>query len=449
MNHKIITLVKLYFQAYFSHKPVWKILKILFGMAIGAVYGLLLYAMTHVEKSHLNFEQILAGSYLLYFGMRMMGEFVLNYQPRLNLYTGFWPISGVERYVLRLSSELHNMFNIIFLCMYGMSFFLIPDFTVYTLIQALISLLLLSTLLDYLKMILENNFRKNLKKYVVLLWFFLAFISVLIFYFYKGQILSGGGYSLSIGLLYLLSILNLYHFEKFIIPQKQTTMRFAGIFKSPYLQLLFRNRNLLTVILLGLIMKLVFLPLLVHFYVQKNSGIGFLYLFIILSPILLFSYLYNNLWTFVKEFYIVFHLSGKTIQRFLKEYCKILFLPLSVDFLFSLSVAIYLKIAIYWFVFFYLLSSLIFILNGMVLSFMGCKKVDGVFKLGRIGSNTSYLGALWDFALLIAIFLFAKEWYKTAFIVTAVLSGISGVLYLRLVSRFRHYKYKVYQTIFR
>lgn len=211
-----------------------------------------------------------------------------------------------------------------------------------------------------------------------------------------------------------------------------------------FIKLLLNNKLLRSMSLISIVYKAFFL-LMIWNLLQKNGGAfskSEIVLYIFISPLVLFSYFFNNFFGFSRTMWLSMNKVGANVITFSKEMLKVLFVPLTIDTVLTIVILVVLDKLNYAYVSFYISNVIILFAIGVTNSFCFPKQVKSVFTMS---GNTSILGNVFSLLALALIVVLTKY-----FIYTNIFFSFFIVLSLYFVinKRISGTRYKLFKKLF-
>lgn len=326
------------FSALFNpRKQLGRFFGLVFGVIFAIFYGLLFgYLYSSDDWEEVDFssrENFLIGLALFFIFMTILRGFYPTYHQLNTWVRPFFPLSGFKRYNLKLSSDFASAF-------------FIPALA-FTISMGLMAgdQLGLPFIVKYLVIILGANIVRRMVQ------------AVLEYQFNNRPLLIGGVIAGLLAVIFLqitypvyasspvwadlLTIVLVYGcgliVEEYLPVERKQTAQTEKKNRSIITSLLFQNKKIRSSLLVGFIFKLGFLG--ADSYVRITSGehlfeSDFL-VWLFASPVLIFNYVYNNLWGYHRSLWLTLDRSPNATHSLQKYYLRLLWPPLAADFVIS------------------------------------------------------------------------------------------------------------------
>ncbi len=174
----------------------------------------------------------------------------------------------------------------------------------------------------------------------------------------------------------------------------QLNQNYSGLI----LKLLLRNKTFRLVTSMGVFFKLGFIIFL--FYSSKNiSSLDHLLikvapLILLISPVILFTYVFNNIWGYFHSLQLTHIIVNSSIKKEMKTFFSILLPVLVIDFIATFSVLNILGLYEWKILLFYLVCSIYCIPVGIISSYTKYFYITGPLNFSQIRGKTSLLYSL-------------------------------------------------------
>lgn len=430
------------------HKNFWGFIA-LFGMVlISILYGRGFAELLNGNLFLFNesvYEKIKLGLLVLVATFTFFRGFFPTYKPVPSLFKKFHPLNSRFRFILNYLSDFVSLYFFV------MSAFIISYVFFSTEMNLGYSYLIIVTLLG--SHMLRRSFQtiiENKKSFSLLnsisisVAIVISAISIWSFLDYQvSTIWLGTG-------LIIAFILITYTIEEKSDNEVTNVSVTNGNNKSIWnisLNLFLKNKFVRTPIIFGLSFKIIILTLDILIY--SKSGIHFgnnlFIVFLFASPIIIFTYIFNNVWGYYKNYWFVIdqRLSGG--KSIFKMYVYILWLPILVDMIISLT---YLIISpsnlLFEGLVMYFISLITLTIGGFIWSMFNPSSVEqGLsFKV-----NTTILGSITSIIVVSSfMLLFISPWF---YLIVPIYLILSVGIYLWMTSVYPRKRFYIFQNIYK
>jgi len=141
---------------------------------------------------------------------------------------------------------------------------------------------------------------------------------------------------------------------------------------------------------------------------QKDGGTfskNEIFFYIFFSPLILFSYFFNNIFGFSPTFWFSLNKASATLLTYSKEMFKVLFLPLIIDVVLTIAVLFAVDKLNYTYISLYISSVIVLFAIGVINSFFLPKQVKSVFTMS---GNTSIVGNVFSMLVFTILIILTK-----------------------------------------
>ena len=212
--------------------------------------------------------------------------------------------------------------------------------------------------------------------------------------------------------------------------------------KITSLQLLAGHSTARNTLLFGYVLRVFFI---VQLYVVASgqlSGFEGYLAVLFASPLLTFTYVYNNTWGFFKEAWIHIDYSANSVTRLFREYLRFLFFPLMVDAFIGLAFILVAPKSVFFILTVVLIGGFMLVITGFATSMMRPKVTGGLMKLS---GNTHVAANFSQVALVLPLFLIKLNAWFYLIIPLYILAGYTIFRYVK--QTYRGHRRNVYQTL--
>lgn len=211
-----------------------------------------------------------------------------------------------------------------------------------------------------------------------------------------------------------------------------------------YLKLIIRNPAARMALVMGFSMKLLFI--IGDFYRFKTDGEHLfdehIFYWILFSPLLLYTYVYNNTWGFWKNLWLNLEVRSGYYQDMVLVSLRLLAIPLFIDILITLPFLLYVWDDYVFILLFYSLSILFLSFASMFWSVVSPIPVKSTFQLRN---TSSFLGGIISMISVTILSLMKLNYWFYIFI--PIYLVLSVVVYKAGFSIYKERKYKIIQKL--
>lgn len=301
-----------------TSNPKYILYNVLFLLLVFAlIYGFAQY----VTSMNYNIGVIKMMIFSLICIISFFKNFIPYYKPIINIVPEYYPMSRYQAVLLNILNDLtsiYYLYILVFLFFFK-SCSTILDFTdllfcILLLLNTNIATRIFRIILEYKITITIFNLTKTLLVALILIYLLNISFS-----------------SPSIYALIVLCLLLWINFNLESLGGKQNNTSCGST--VPLILLSINNTAFRSSFLLYLIIKIIFLiGSLIGIYIDHLPQ-NMLLIWIVLSPLILFSFIFNNLWGYFKNVWLNIFIRNNKFKEFILFYLKILFIPITIDFL--------------------------------------------------------------------------------------------------------------------
>jgi len=348
----------------------------------------------------------------------LVSGFFPSYTPLRFIVAPIYPVSRLRRYIANVVFDVVDLFNVLLLLFFIL---LVISSEVLTFVFG-IRLLVVFFAAYFFKRLLLLLFDQKWsgKKATGILGFVLVGIAVSVFFIPSLQFTELISFP---GLLVASYILENFFFRE--KQQKDNKRSIIGIESSLWLTLLLKNKKIIIPIFVGMVFKFILLFIAglrwSGIYEKENAAFVMFFIFLFSTPILIFTYVFNNIWGHMKTVWYAVEKASGSVRDLVKYYLKFLAPIILIDF--SISLFFYILIREHFIenLILYFTSAFILITISLFASLVLARPISKVFSfstntnpvfsmisMGVIGSLYlvfSFLSGTASFYLIILLYL--------------------------------------------
>lgn len=407
-------------------KMLSQILLIAISVANGIVFSSLIDSGKIVLSTNLlNSRDIIFLSVIV---SVMLFDYVPSYTKRANVILRCYPVTALKRQLVNIMIELFSIPKIA-ICTFILSLFLSSKFfMLLDLVFAFLLVLLAVSVSRIIKGIIELGFMKTHSLFP----FLLLGASIFLILF------SSSAFRIPL-------ICILIYISNFIDRRLETeNKRYKSEQKSLYSILLFPFY--ISNIRIALIFAFFSKTALLLFALNSSNEVSDIVLIFVISPITVFTYVYNNAWGFFRSIWHQTQIGFYSTYTHAKFYLSFLISPILIEAFLTFTLLSVFGLVDAFYIYVYFISLVNFSIIGFIISINYPINVrDGINPL-MLKASTSVYGMLADFILIIIVW--APKWYPFGslfVIVTTCLLLIYGSYFIK--SRNSYRMHKVFEII--
>lgn len=346
--------------------------------------------------------------------------FFPSYKPIRSHFKSFHPIPLVSRFMLNILGDLICGYFIIMSTFVVAFFFFSNTVALEYLLYLVLVLIGAHILRRFFQTLFENKVKFNRQSFLLLFTCISLFLlSAGLLFFFERFAFWG-----------IISCFLFLSFGDFVLeelcPKERMGSKSTGkTNRNPTIDLLWQNQTVRTTLIVAVFFKVLILSLDLIIYSKMGAHLAnnvFL-IFLFISPLILFTYLFNNSWGFFRNYWIITDRSLSTGQGLFNIYLKILWLPLAVDVIISMT---YLAFGpsnlILPGISMYVASLFLLTVGGFFWSIQAPVQVEKAFAFKV---NTSTFGSVVSIGIVSSFLtLFISEWFYLLVPIYIILSLI-------------------------
>jgi len=362
------------------------ILLILIAWFYGWMLASLINKASNGEIGKIEPDVIINYALCAIMGFVLLRMILPRYKPQRQYLPNFYPVSDFQHYLISVISDFMKplFFSVTLfvitccVCLHDSKFsFLLLG------LGALISAQLFRRLIQY-----GIDFRLKIAGYILLAISFLILVLLSSFYNFFSHYLK----ALSLFIPAFLFIIG-YFIEVSTIENRQNQIS-GGTRKSNfYLKLIINNPKVRLMLLVGILLKLIIL--IMDFFIFRNKGKhifdGQVVYWMFASPLIFFTYIFNNTWGYWKSIWLNYELRSGEYKEMLLFASKLLIIPLLIDLVITIPLLLLLWDNTLFIVIFYVVSSIFLISFACLWSILFPINIKATFQMRGSSSFVSSL----------------------------------------------------------
>ncbi|MDX5438305.1 MAG: hypothetical protein LPK03_13965, partial [Pontibacter sp.] len=370
------------------------------------------------------------------------------YVPKANLIPQLYPVSALQRFRTELVVELVSPFYFVLLIFLGVLYVLSPHYTMLHLLQSILVILTAHVTLRSLQVFIERRMRwgsANFYSAVIMAGAFVALQARAPMYYPITDWL------LLVVHMAALSALTVSNFllEKAAAEPRRKTVNYSSDARRSLGWRLFKNhKQARQMLIFGFVFKAIILGADALAFTKKGEHVldNIVTLWVFVGPLVVFSYVFNNVWGFYRNMWLTVERSSGSVKQFLEVTWMALRVPLLIDAVLTfVYVAVFNHEKALFIVLMYMAGVLVLTPLSIVASIVSPKTVSG--GLFSFSANSSYL---FNF-ISIGVFsmLFLPLIHPLLYLVYPILIGGAIFALVAVLREYPRYKYKLFETHFK
>ncbi|MFD3003086.1 hypothetical protein ACFS7Z_22170 [Pontibacter toksunensis] len=437
--------------SFFRQKPQQRALLLALGILLAGFYALVFTIILQKAQEggiKQSPELVLEYSNLFLLVIIILRGFFPSYVPKSAVIQRIYPISLLKKFWTELVVELVSPFYFIALNFLIFLFLMAPAYDLVHFLQSILVLLTAHVTLRSLQVFVERKIQWTNS------FFYMAAVMAAAFLALQVRVPMFKPTSDWLMLIVHMAALAFFVTANFFLEHAATDVRhkvvsYSGSARRSLGWRLFKNHKLAKQMLIfGMVFKLIILAVDAISFMKKGNHIfdEILSLWIFVGPLVMFSYVFNNVWGFYRNLWLTIERSSGTYKDFIRASLLPLRVPLLLDAVLTfLYVTFFNHENALFIVLMYITSILVLIPFGIISSIVSPRAVKGgVFSFS---AKTSYL---YNF-IAIALFsmLFLPRIHPVLYLLYPLLVG--GVMFalVAVLREYPAYKHKLFETLYK
>jgi hypothetical protein len=420
-------------------KAVFHVFLLLVAWFYAFIFGCLFNLISEDKIDFISPEELFYYIIIGIAGLTVLRMFFPNYQALKLLFPKYYPISKGKRYLASLINDFQNTYFFYLSVFIVIITVYLDDLHFKFITSSFLALLNAHLLRRYLQYQIDFTSKKYIAPVIgifVILSFFIAI------------------FLLRIDLLALLILLAVallligYFQESNIESAKQREINSSSDKSNTTVKLLFNNKKARLPLLIALLLKasflvldlLIFIKTGAHLFSLNELSIFLLYAYV--SPIIMFTYVFNNTWGFWKNIFLNIETRVGEYQLLIYLGLRLMAIPLLIDMAIAISFIILEGDNIELLLIFYATSMAYLVMLSFLGSLIASKKIKKAFQFN---ATTSIVCAFLSLSIILSFTAVMKmNYWFYSFAALLIIAGFIG-LWLSL----RMYKKKKYIVVSR
>ena len=330
-------------QAFFLSwkKPVSLIINItllLVAVGYGILFGQIANQLKFTPNPPVTAEEFLNYLLILLFIFSMITMILPSYKQMRQFFPKYYPLTTFRKYSFSVAADFISAFFLYILLFLFTTFLTLVSYKTELLLSGLVVLVVAELFKRMLQYCID--FKLNVYGY-----FIPAFIiSIMVLIVYTNPELLFYNDVKGIVLIVLLLAAG-FVLESMTIESRQRGVSTKSRKGSIYWKLLIGNKRARMLLIIGSVVKLAIFIVSLFFLIYKNTNLfdNQIILWLFVTPTVLFTYVFNNIWGFWTGLWLNYELRSGKYSDMLKISLKIMAVPLIIDSLLSVPVVCYIS----------------------------------------------------------------------------------------------------------
>jgi hypothetical protein len=359
------------------------------------------------------------------------------YKPLKQLFPSYYPLSKMEVYASSLFNDFifpYFFYLLVFIITGG---YFLQSGRIVFILQGCLVLAVSQLIRRLIQYVLDYRLKPSGQ------WCFVITGSLVLFIgFRAGLLMHFMSHSLLIGIVLL--FLSGFYLENVIVEKRNKELSGHSMINNIHLKLLFNNPKARLPILVGILFKMFILTAdLISF---KTNGEhlfdGQIIFWLFVSPLFIFTYVFNNIWGFWKNLWLNWELRVGDYKPMILLGLKLMLLPLIVDALLTIPLVMMTWNNLQFILLFYTVSAVFLLLCSFAWSLFTPRKISATFQMKGSTSPWSSFAAAGGVLMLATIKL--NYWFYIMIPLCLIMACISCWLSIDL---YREKKYRLVEKL--
>lgn len=437
---------------FFRQKKQQRVLLLSLGIVLAGVYSWL-FSLLLQQAHEGGLIRQSAGVLLEYANLLLLAVIILKgffpaYVPKAAVVQRIYPIGPLQRFWTEFVVELISPFYFIVANFLILLFLMAPEYSFMHLLQSVLVLLTAHVTLRTLQVFVERKIRWRHS------YLYMAAIMAAAFVALQARVPMFRPSQEWLLLVVHMAALGFFITANYFLEQAATEPRrkvvsYSSTARRSLSWRLFKNHRLAKQMLIfGLIFKTIILALDATAYLRKGEHIfdHILSLWMFVGPLVIFSYVFNNVWGFYRNLWLTIERSSGSYKDFIKASLMPLRVPLLMDAVLTFAyVTFFNHESALFIVLMYLASILLLTPIGIIASIVSPKAVKG--GIFSFSAKTSYL---FNFiAIVLFSMLFLPRIHPLLYLLYPMLIGGVFFALVAVLREYATYKHKLFETLYK
>jgi hypothetical protein len=437
--------------SFFRQKKTQRSLLLALGIVGSAFYSwMFTFLLNKAHDGGINpdVQQVLQYANLFLLAIIILRGFFPAYIPKTEIIQRIYPISALQKFWTEFIVELVSPFYFILLNFLVLLFLMSPEYTFLHLLQSILVMLTAHVTLRTLQVFVERKMRWLQSTFItaaVMGGCFIALQARVPMFTASDEWLYLVVHLASLGSL----IASNFFVEQAAAEPRRKEVNYSQDSRRSLAWRLFKNHKLARqMIIFGLVFKGFFLAVDAFSFTRDGIHVfdktATLWLFV--GPIIVFAYVFNNVWGFYKNLWLTIERTSGSYKDFIKASLLPLRVPLMLDAVLTfLYVAIFNHDNALFISLMYTGSVLLLVPFSVIASIISPKAVKG--GLFSFDAKVSYMFNFLGVALFAMLFL--PLLHPLLYLIYPILIGGAFFALTAVMREYPRYKYKLFETLYK
>ncbi|MAX79119.1 MAG: hypothetical protein CL843_02970 [Crocinitomicaceae bacterium] len=415
--------------------------------SIGLGFGLKVGGKAISEEFGLTIPQLIMVIIGLVGATNILSHFFPTYRPKKKWIPVIFPMSGFQRFTIEVVVDFLNLLYLGSIFFFIVPFFMAEAFTwQLMLLVVFYNLFVLLALRAFQTLFQEQINWSNFKAYAGIATILIGVLTII------PTAIDFETYWWLSFITFYLGKIGAFLIEITAVGKKEEQASVGQLeYNSIQLgrALMWNNKKLRTSLLVSFVLKvlfLIFLSVQSRFVPSQQDFMHGYLMFFALPPITLFTYIFNNLFGYLRETWLTIQKTTASFKDLFTIYSSILIIPLLVDFMISLVYAIYQKVDLVFFLGMYIGCVIFNFIGGLLWSIYFPRPVvkKGINLKGGQTSPISSFAIMGSTLLLFTIKL--SHWFL---LLIPLYILAAWLMYIAMRDDYKNKHYQLYEKLFK
>lgn len=422
---------------FLGFKSPWKIVLHLIFLFTAWGYGRLFAELTNKasygELDSVSPEILINFAFLFIASITIIRMLMPTYKPQRQVLPKYYPLSKWQRYCLSVVSDFQTSY-FFYISLFVVNSFWHLEFSKFTFLFSGFSILLSAHLVRRMfHYFIDNKLKAFSYVYIAIIALILS-VTILNIDFFLHYIKSA-----SILVPILLFFVG-YLLECQVIENKNIELSTSSSKGNYFFKLLVNSNKARLPLIVGVIFKLFILIIDLVMFKSKGKHIfdGQLVYWMFASPLIVFTYIFNNTWGFWKNIWLNYELRSGKYSDMIKFNLRLLFIPLTIDVLVTFPILMFSWHNYQFVILFYFVSLTFLICTSFVWSLLFPIAIKSTFQMK--GSSSFVSSTVTMAAVILLSVIKINNWF---YILIPMYLIVSFLAYKLAIDLYKNKKYLI------
>ena len=348
-----------------------------------------------------------------------------GYNPMTRMFPKYYPLSKLERYLSSLINDFYKPFFLYMILFILSGSYYVQNFKLSFLLGALLAMISAHLVRRSIQYMIDFTTKVSMRFIHVLALLAIAYY-VFIFFSPKSEFL------IQFGSIIIILLVIGFMQESAIQIRKETEVETESRLSNISLKLLWNNKKVRLPLLVAFAFKIVIL--LGNFFLFKIKGIQLfekqIILWLFASPLIIFTYVFHNVWGFWKDLWLTMELRIGTYKPMTRQIFQLISIPLAIDLLITVPILLIPGKDVGFILLFYFTTSVYLLFQSFLWSLITPRKIGSSFQIRGSVSPWSIIASMVGILLLAAVK--DSQWFYFLIPVFLITAGVTYGLSLHI-----------------